>query len=546
MAHSSNPRLQRRTRGGRVHRPPPLRVSTALMLWVPSLTASLLVLLPLTYLALRVFSGGFAAWRLVFRPSTLEVIWNSGLLAAAVTVCSALIALPLAWLTVRTDLPGRRTWTVLVSLPLVIPSYVGAYLFIAALGPRGMVQQWLESTIGITRLPTIYGFPGALIVLTLMTYPYMYLSIRAALQGLDPSLEEAARSLGHTGWATFRRVTLPQLQPALAAGGLLVALYTLRDFGAVSLMRYNTFTRVIYVQYKSSFDRTSAAALALVLVVLTLVLLVIEARIRGRARYHRAAVGAARRAKVVRLGRWRWPALAFCASIVLLALVLPAAVLLYWLVRGWLAGEEFVSLWGPLRNSLSVSAIAALVTTAFALPIAFVEVRWPSHLSRFVERATYIGYALPGIVIALALVFFGVRFARPIYQTIWLLILAYVVLFLPQAVGAIRSSLLQVNPAVEEAARSLGRKPWEVLVYITLPLVRPGLVAAFGLVFLTTMKELPATLILGPFDFKTLATVVWGAVSEAFFARAAAPALLIILASSLPMAFFVVREETHE
>jgi iron(III) transport system permease protein len=442
---------------------------------------------------------------------------------------------------VRTDLPGRKLWTLLTPLPLVVPSYVGAYLFVSALGPRGLLQGWLEGPLGITRLPDIYGFPGALLVLTLLNYPFVLLSLRAALQRLDPALEEAARSLGKNPWQTFWRVTFPQLRPSLAAGGLLVLLYVLRDFGAVAVMRYNTFTRVIYVQYQNSFDRSAAAALSILLVALSLLVLAAELRWRGRASHHTAA-RTPKKAAVVALGHWRWPALCFCGLIVGLALLLPAGILIYWLLRGLLSGEVLGSLWLASRNSILASAMAALLAVAAALPIVILDVRRPSVGSRLLERISYIAFALPGIVVALAMVFFGANFAPWIYQTLPMLGLAYLVLFLPQAIGAVRNSMLQAHPSMEEAARSLGKSPPEVFRRITLPLVRPGLASAAAMVFLTTMKELPATLILAPIGFKTLATSVWSAVSEAFFAQAAAPALLLILASSLPMAIFVSRE----
>ena len=196
--------------------------------------------------------------------------------------------------------------------------------------------------------------------------------------------------------------------PAIAAGALLVALYTLSDFGAVSLLRYETFTWAIYVQY-GYLARDLAAALSLVLVALALTILVLEASARGRAGYHRSATGAVRPAPTVRLGRWRWPALALCSTIVLLSLVMPMSVLGYWVVRGVSAGEELLSLWGQARNSLSVSGIAALVTILAAVPIATLTVRYPGRLSSILERFTYLGFALPGVVVALALVFFGMQ-----------------------------------------------------------------------------------------------------------------------------------------
>ena len=237
-------------------------------LWLAGGLVAALVLLPILYLLVRVAETRQNTWDLIFKTATLGTLGRSLGLAFTVSFASALIAVPLAWLTTRTDLPFRRLWFILGTLPLVIPSYVGAYLMVASLGPRGVVSQFLYNAIGITHLPAIYGFTGAAYVLTLLSYPYTLLSVRAALQGMDPALEEAARSLGQTRWRTFWRVTIPQLRPAIAMGSLLIALYVLRDFGAVSIMRYNTFTRVIYLQYSAAFDRASAAAFSLILVAL--------------------------------------------------------------------------------------------------------------------------------------------------------------------------------------------------------------------------------------------------------------------------------------
>ena len=499
-------------------------------------------LLPAVYLVVRAGDSGLdGVLETVTAGRTLELLARTALLAVTVTAASVALAVPLAWLTVRTDLPGRRVWVVLIALPLAIPSYVGGFAFVAALGPRGMLQGWL-APLGVEELPAIYGFPGAWLVLTLFSYPYVLLTVRAALRRLDPSLEEASRTLGRGRQATFWRVVLPQLRPSIAAGGLLVALYTLSDFGAVSLLRFDSFTRVIYVQYRASLDRSAAATLGLVLITLMLVVLAAEARSRGRADYHRLHASGTRRAPVVSLGRWRWPAAAACAALVGVALVVPLGVIVYWLFRGLAAGEPLRLTGTLIGHSLVASALGAMVAVVAAWPVAVLAARHPGRLSRLVERASYTGYALPGVVVALALVFFGARVVEPIYQTRKLLVFAYVVLFLPQAVGAIRASLLQVNPSLEEASRLLGRSKAATTRAVVLPLVRPGALAGLALVFLTCMKELPATLLLAPTGYDTLATQVWNATSEAFFGRAAAPALALVLLSALPMALLVLRE----
>ena len=515
---------------------PPLTV------WLPALLVALAMVLPLAYLIIRSTDATEEAWSLLLRPRTAQILGRSALLVVTVTVASVALAVPVAWLTVRTDLPLRRVWGVLTALPLVIPSYVGAFLVVSALGPKGLLQSVLSGPFGVERLPNIYGLPGATITLALLSYPYVLLTVRGVVGRLDPALEESARGLGVGPWGAALRVTLPRLRPAIAAGALLVALYTLSDFGAVSLLRYETFTWAIYQQYQS-FDRSVAAALSLLLVALAVLILALEARSRGRMRYYPTGGGASRPQSLVRLGRWRWVALAFCAAIVLSALVLPMAVLGYWLARGVTSGESLLPLWGAMRNSVYVSGLASLVAAACSVPVAALIVRYPGVLSRAVERLSFTGYALPGVVVALSLVFFGANFARPIYQTVWLLLLAYVVLFFPAALGATRAALLQISPRLEEAARGLGRSPLQTMSAITVPLMRSGVLAGAALVFLITMKELPATLILGPLEFKTLATAIWSASSEAFFAQAALPALILILMSSVPMAFFMLRGE---
>ncbi|MCW5876033.1 MAG: iron ABC transporter permease [Anaerolineales bacterium] len=513
-----------------------------LLLWLPAILAAAAVLLPAVYLLIRAADGGDAAWITLQRPQTLATLGRTAWLAFSVTLVCLLLALPIAWLTVRTDLPLRRLWAVLTPLPLVIPSYVGAFLYATALGPRGLVQGWLEEPFGITRLPDIYGFPGALLVLSLLNYPYMLLVLRVALQRMDASQEEAARSLGHNAWSAFWRVTFAQLRPAIASGSLLVALYVLRDFGAVAVMRYTTFTRAIYIQYQSALDRSAAAVLALMLILFSLIVLLLESRARGRIHQLGSATGGRKPARVS-LGRWRWPAAIFCGLVVFLALLLPAGVLVYWLVRGWLAGQVVGDLGQVTWNSVWASGLGAAAVTLAALPVAYLLVRRPGRASGLIGSVTNLAFALPGIVIALALVFFGANYALPLYQTLPMLVLAYLILFLPQAVVTLRSSFLRIPPQLEEAARGLGKGPLAVLRRVTLPLLAPGISGAAALVFLTAMKELPTTLLLAPIGFKTLATNVWTMVNEAFFARAAAPALLLILTSSLPMALMVLREE---
>jgi iron(III) transport system permease protein len=472
----------------------------------------------------------------------VEVSVNSGLLVVAVTAASIVVGVPLAFLTVRTDLPFRRLWTVVAALPLVIPSYIGAFAFVSAFGPRGILRRAL-APLGIERLPEIYGFGGAALVLTLYTYPYVFITARAALKSLDTTLVDAARTLEHTELEAFRRVTWPHIRPAVAAGSLLVALYTLADFGTPAIMRFDVFTRVIYVEL-GSFGRDTAALYSLQLVAATLFILAVESRVRDETDARATAGGAGGGGSTVRLGRWRWPAALLPAGVGGLALVVPVGILVSWL----LAGTDEVGRALAFRpeyatNSVLVAAGAALVATLAALPVAYLAANRPdSRLATLFERATYVGYGVPGVALGLALVFFGARVATPIYQTLYLLVFAYVVRFLPQAVGAQRASFLGVDRRLTEAARTLGRTPGEAFRHVTVPLVAPGLAAGAALVFLTTMKELPATLLLKPAGFDTLVTRVWTAYGSGHFGYAAVPALILVAVSGLSMLVMLTQE----
>ncbi|MFE0426298.1 ABC transporter permease [Streptomyces sp. NPDC058953] len=454
------------------------------------------------------------AWDIATEPRTLELLANSAVLTAIVVAGSLVLGVSLAWLTVRTSLPGRRAWAVLATLPLAVPSYVAAFTWISA-------------------APSLAGLPGAAITLTFACFPYVFLPVAAVLRGIDPAQEEAARSLGSGALRTFARVTLPQLRPAAAGGAILVALYVLSDFGSVSIVRYDTFTRAIHISYQASFDRTPAAVLGCVLVVMTVLLVLAENRTRGRAGHARTGQGSARPPVRLRLGRWTAPALAWCAAVAGAAVAFPLATLGYWLTVGS-SGWDPDRLWDATVATVTVAAAGAAVTTLLALPVGVLSARHRGRLGRLLEQSVYAGHAVPGITVGLALVFFSVRYAYPLYQELPLLIAAYVVLFLPVAVGAARAAVLQSPPILEEVARTLGRSPLRVLREITVPLAAPGIGAGAALTFVVIMKELPATLLLRPTGTETLATRLWTETGAGAFAGAAPYAAVIVLLAAIP------------
>jgi iron(III) transport system permease protein len=504
--------------------------SAPLLLLAPAAAVAAAALLPLVYLVVRAASADRGAWDVLEPGTTGRLVVDTGVLVVAVVAATLAIGVPLAWLVTRTDLPARRAWAVAAALPLVIPSYVAALALLGALGPRGLLQGFLERPFGVERLPEIYGLPGAVLALTLSTYPYVYLLAAAALRSMDPGLEEAARGLGRSPLAAFVQVTVPALRPAVGAGALLVALYTISDFGVVSLMQYPALTRAIYLQYQALFDRDPAIVLALVLVALTALVLVGETLFRRRARYHRSQPGVRRAPAIVPLGRWRWPAAGFCALVVGCFLALPLGVLVHWAAQGIELGRPLDVAWQAGANSLLAAVAAAAVAGAAAVPVAVAARR--GAWGRGLERLALVGNALPGIVVALSLVFFGANYAGWAYQTLALLVFAYVVRFLPQAIAATGASLRTVDPRLEEAARGLGRSGMRAFVAVTLPLVRRGVLAGAALVFLSTMKELPATLLLKPIGFDTLATEIWSETSVAAYSAAAPSALLLVVLST--------------
>lgn len=473
---------------------------------------------------------------IVFRERNLRLLGNTLLLAAAVLAFDTLIALPLAYLSVRCKIKARRAITLLGVLPLAIPGYVMAYAFLGLGGYNGSLQQWLGIVV-----PRISGFWGSLLVLALCTFPYLYLNLRTALLGMDQSIEEASRSLGHDAKSTFVRVVLPQLRPAYLAGALLVSLHVFGDFGTVSLMRFETFSYALYLQYIAAYDRIYAAWLALMLLGLTTAALVLEYRLLKKAIYHRLGRGAARAKTFLKLGSWKIAAYIFVVILFTVAIVLPVSSIGFWVNQtafSNVAGDLFQS----FGNSVKASAPAAVLTTLLALPLAYIGVRYKTKLSNPIERVAYLGYATPPLAFALAFVFFSLYVSTALYQSLLLLVIVYSLHFLAEAIGPLRSSLYQAPPHYEEAAQSLGYSTSKSFFKVTLPLLRGGIIAASSLVFLSAMKELSITFLLSPIGFNTLALSVWSYTGEAMFAEAAPFALTILLFSALFVGLLFTKE----
>ena len=505
-----------------------------------SLAIVAVVMIPVVFLVFGAVGAGQEGIDYVIRARTLRIVGNSIGLMLAATFCATLIAVPFAWLTGRSDLPWRRIWLVLGLAAMVIPSYLTAVTYSETFGPKGILQSLLEP-FGVDRLPGIKGFFGATLTLTFVSFPYIVLPVRAAILHCDRSLEEAGQSLGLNRWSVFRQIILPQLRPALSAGMLMTALYCLSDFGAVAVMNFNAFTRAIFIQ-TASFRMDKASVLALLLIGMTLVLLLLQSRLQHQGRHYRIGIGATRHLEPVPLGKWKIPAIVFCSAVIFIGVVIPLLVLFKWLVGHTLTNPVQVPMSELMRNTVGVSAVSAIVVTFAAFPLALLASRGSSRFNRLLVNLAYAGNVLPGIVIALALVFFASRNMLILYQTLPLLIVGYAIRYLPFSIGATESAFAQINPRFEEAARSLGLSAWEALARITVPLARGGILAGLALVFLNVMKELPTTLVLRPIGFRTFATRIWSAYDEAFLSSIALPGLVLILASALVL-FIILRRE---
>ncbi len=461
--------------------------------------------------------------------SAMAPLGRTVLLSTSVSASAVLIGTTLAWLLVRTAVPARRFWRVAVVLPLVLPSFVGAAAFLAALAPGGPLHSLL-GVVGV-EAPRFRGFWASWFVLTLFTQPYVFLPVAARLLSLSPSVEESARVLGRSAFETFWSVTLPQLRTAIASGGLLVFLYTVSEFGAVQLLGYDTLTRVIFASRLS--DRPTSFTAAALLVVLAGVVVTAERMTRPSS----AADDQIRNTPVapLRLG-WRIaPALGLIVAVVAFGLLVPIASLATWGWRGVSRGRvSFEGLGEAAINTALVGVVTAVVAVVVVLPLAVLMVRHRSDGARYASVAVVGGFAVPGLVIALSLVFWTLNapVIGALYQTLPLLVAAYVIHFGSQALGSAEDAVRAVPEQLRESSRLLERSAVTRTRRVDAPLMRPSLVSGGGLVLLSTLKELPATLLLAPTGFRTLATEVWGSYQDGFFAEVGVAGLVLVVVSA--------------
>lgn len=478
--------------------------------------------MPLGFVVFTTVDTGWAeSARLVFRPRVGELLTNTVLLTLVTVPLTLVLGVGGAWLVERTTLFGHRVWALVLAAPLAIPAFVGSYGWVSA-------------------IPSLAGLWSGVLISVLFYYPLVYIPVAAALSRLDPALEESAAALGLGRWAVFFRVILPQLRLAGLGGAVLVSLHLLAEYGAFAMIRFDTFTTAIMVQYQSTFNGAAGSMLAGVLALLCLVLLFGEVAARGRARYARVGSGAVAHPTRIPLGVYQLPAQGALLALAAAALGLPLWFVIRWTIRG-AADTALTDLLDALGTSLSYGAVTAGATVVAAFPLAYLAVRQPNPITRTLEASTYVSSAMPGIVIGLALVTVSIRLVPDLYQSSTILVLAYVMLFLPRAAVGLRAGLAQAPSALEEAARTLGAPPALAFARVTLRLTAPASAAGAALVFLAVTNELTATLILAPTGTHTLATEFWAKSSEIDYAGAAPYALAMVLLS-LPTTYLLFRQ----
>ena len=480
------------------------------LLMVLGVFASLLALTPIAYLAIRLVEGLDAAVTEILRPNTLQLLGNTLLLTVAVGVTALVLGFAQAFVIARTNVPVPGMLAVLATLPLAFPSYVLALAF-------------------TTVIPNFQGFIASWVTLTIATTPYVYLAVSVALVKINVANEEVALSLGASRWQVIRSITWPQVRPAALASLLLVVMYSLSEFGAVAILRFDTFTRAIYNAYRGSFDRTAAAALAVVLVLITIFILFFERKYRGD---YTSVPQVMRRTKQ-QLGVTRWLLAGILSAIGIFSALVPLGSLVYWSAIGS-SQADWLEIFSALGNSLYVGLLAAVVIATFAVVVSVWNLRYKSRFASLVENSIWVSHALPAIVVGLALVFLGANWLPGIYQTLWLLLISYVILFLPNAISAINTPLAQVPNSLEQIARSLGRSENGAIFSVLLPAARTGIIAGAALAGLAVLKELPATLLLRPNGMDTLATELWQATENLSYAKAAPFALGLIIIAGVP------------
>ena len=511
------------------------------------------VALPVLVIVASVFgSGSGATWAHLWDTVLAKYVVNSLILMLGVGTLTLILGVPAAWFTAVCAFPGRRLFVWLLPLPLAFPAYIIAYTYTGLLDYPGPVQTFIRDVAGWGRgdywFPPIRSLGGAIVMLGLVLYPYVFLLARAAFLERSAATLEVSRTLGYGVRQSFFRLAIPLARPAIATGVSLALMETLADYGTVQYFGVSTFTTGIFRTFYGFDDITAASQLSAALLLFVVLLIVLERYSRRKARYD--AGGAARHEHRIRLsGRravWAWLS---CSLPVVLGFILPGAVLLKWAIgdADW-GGSSFLLL---IWHSFYLAALAAVIAVACALVLGYARRNRNTKLVRASVGVSGLGYAIPGAIVAIGVIvplawldhrlidlaksLTGERIGLVLSGSIVALLFAYTVRFLAISLGAVQNGLDKIKPSLDYATRSLGRRPIQVLAEIHVPLMRSTVLTALLIVFVDVMKELPATLILRPFDFNTLAVRAYELASDERLADAAAPSIMIVLVGVVPV-----------
>jgi iron(III) transport system permease protein len=503
---------------------------------------ALLVTLPVLVVCAALAAPTVEVWRHLWATQLVELIGHTLALVVGVGLGVVGLGTALAWLVATYRFPGHAVLEWLLVLPLAVPAYVLGFVFLAIFDYTGPVQRTLRALAGgpVGWFPNPASYGGLVVIMTLVLYPYVYVLARASFLEQSPAMHDAARALGVSRWTLIRRIVLPLARPAIVGGVFLALMEALADFGTVALFNYPAFTVAIYRVWFGLFDRHAATELASLLVLVTLALYAAERGLRGRARFDPQWHGG--RPALARLhGTRGWAATGAVSAVVALAFGLPVLRLLTWIPAGTAADPRYL---GFLRNTLGVAAAAAILALTAALVTAYGVRQSRSPVVAVLARLATMGYALPGSVIAVGVLALLAWLDRRLGGLLVVgslagLVFAYVVRFLAPAYQAVDAGLARVTPSMDMAGRSLGLAPGAVLRRVHFPLLRRSLLTAALLVFVDTMKEMPATLLLRPLGYDTLAVRVWQFTSESLWDAAALPALTIVAAGVVPVVLLI-------
>ena len=506
-------------------------------IYISSLILSFFLILPLLYLLFKITFEFNLFFDFIFNTTILKLSLNTVSLIILVVTFSILISLPLAFLNVRTNLPFSKYLTSISVLPIALPSYVMATTQIEIWSKNGWVHNFFKMFFDMNSFPSFYGLPGSVFVLSLITYPYVYIGLSAMFRRFDYQMIDASRTLGDSPFATARKVVFPLVKPTVIAGSLLVSLYVLSDFGAVSLLRYNTFTIAIFNRMYNSISNYGVLEISLLAVLFCFIILTIETKTKNEARHF--SNSNLSDLKKIDLGAWKWVIFPISLIPLIFGFILPVSVLIYWLIIGFGENMGFIDVIQPTLNTLFISSVSAVFITIVCIPLLITIRKNIKIFSFLIDKVSYIGLSLPGVIVSMSLVFFCINYFDYIYQTFIVLVLGYFISFLPAALGPIKSSMTQIDPKLEDASFTLGASKIKTYYNVIVKLSSPGFIYGGVLVFILCLKELPVTLILSPIGFQSLATEIWSSASEAFFVKTALASIILVVIAGIPSYIFM-------